>query len=161
MYEIIKSVINEGRYELADILAKIDTIWIQGDITEEQKTELVLLAQEKAKPENSYAPIQKQVDTLFTNMAEIAEQVGRNILDIQSIKKKLEEEGTEIPEPEPEPGEEWPEYVAPTGAHDAYNTGDKVTYKGKHYICQMDGCVWDPETYPQGWREETEKGLLI
>ena len=74
MYEIIKSVIEEGRYELSDILKKIDTIWIQGGITEEQKMELVVLAQEKAKPENSYAPIQKQVDTLFTNMAERSEE---------------------------------------------------------------------------------------
>lgn len=160
MYEIIKSVINEGRYELSDILTKIDTIWIQGDITEEQKTELVLLAQEKAKPENSYAPLQKQVDTLFANYAEIAKQVGINTLEIANIKAKMEEGGTIVPEPEPEPDEEWPEYVAPTGAHDAYNTGDKITYKGKHYICQMDGSVWPPDVYPAGWMEATEEALI-
>ena len=28
--------------------------------------------------------------------------------------------------------EEYPEWVQPTGAHDAYNTGDKVSYNGKH-----------------------------
>lgn len=151
MYEIIKSVIEEGRYNLEDILKKIDTIWIQGDITEEQKTELVLLAQEKANPENSYQPLQNQINTLFNNMGEIAKQVGINTLEIQAIKNKLAEGGTIVPDPEPEPGEEYPEYVPPTGAHDAYNTGDKVTYKGKKYICKMDGCVWDPETYPQGW----------
>ncbi len=151
MYEIIKSVIEEERYNLEDILKKIDTIWIQGDITEEQKTELVLLAQEKANPENSYQPLQNQINTLFNNMGEIAKQVGINTLEIQAIKDKLAEGGTIVPEPEPEPGEEYPEYVPPTGAHDAYNIGDKVTYKGEKYICKMDGCVWDPETYPQGW----------
>ena len=53
--------------------------------------------------------------------------------------------------------EEYPEYVQPSGAHDAYNTGDKMTYTdGKRYICQMDGCVWNPDTYPQAWKEVTE-----
>ena len=49
--------------------------------------------------------------------------------------------------------EEYPEYKAPSGAHDAYNTGDKITFKGKKYICTMDNCVWSPEVYPQGWEE--------
>ena len=25
----------------------------------------------------------------------------------------------------------------PTGAHDAYYAGDKITYNGKHYVCIM------------------------
>lgn len=43
----------------------------------------------------------------------------------------------------------WPEWVQPTGAHDAYNTGDKVSYNGKHYICTADANVYAPEVY--GW----------
>lgn len=45
-----------------------------------------------------------------------------------------------------------PEYKQPSGAHDAYNTGDKVTFKGKKYECIKDNCVWDPEIYPDGWK---------
>ncbi len=48
--------------------------------------------------------------------------------------------------------EEWPEFVQPTGAQDAYNTGDKVTFEGQHYICQMDGCTWSPSAYPAAWQ---------
>lgn len=47
--------------------------------------------------------------------------------------------------------EEWPDFVQPTGAQDAYNTGDKVTYNGKHYTCKMDNCVYSPDAYPAGW----------
>ena len=47
--------------------------------------------------------------------------------------------------------DEWPEYVHPTGAADAYIRGDKVTFQGRHYICQMDGCVWSPADYPAAW----------
>ena len=45
--------------------------------------------------------------------------------------------------------EEYPEWVQPTGAHDAYNTGDKVSYNGKHYVCTIDGNAYAPDVY--GW----------
>lgn len=44
------------------------------------------------------------------------------------------------------------QYKQPTGAHDAYHVGDKITYKGKHYTCTYNGCVWTPDEYPQGWQ---------
>ena len=50
-----------------------------------------------------------------------------------------------------QPGEEWPEWVQPTGAHDAYKKGDKVTYKGQHYVSLIDKRSWSPEAYPAGW----------
>lgn len=49
--------------------------------------------------------------------------------------------------------DEYPEWVQPTGAHDAYNTGDKVTYNGKKYVCKSDGNVYAPDVY--GWDEVT------
>lgn len=45
--------------------------------------------------------------------------------------------------------EEYPEWKQPTGAHDAYNTGDKVSYNGKHYVCVIDGNVYAPDVF--GW----------
>ena len=51
--------------------------------------------------------------------------------------------------------EEWPEWVQPTGSADAYNTGDKVTYKGIHYISLIDANVWAPDVYPAGWQTES------
>lgn len=51
--------------------------------------------------------------------------------------------------------DEWPEFVQPTGAHDAYKKGDKVTFNGKHYISLIDGNVYSPAAYPAGWQEQT------
>lgn len=45
--------------------------------------------------------------------------------------------------------EEYPEWVQPTGAHDAYNIGDKVTYNGNRYVCAVDGNVYAPDV--SGW----------
>lgn len=50
--------------------------------------------------------------------------------------------------------DEWPEWVQPTGAQDAYNKGDKVTYKGEHYISLIDANVYSPEAYPAGWEKQ-------
>lgn len=148
MYEIVKSVIESGRYELADMLRKVDTLWVQSELTEEQKKELETLAQDKAIPENSYAGLQEQIDKLYDSISDVTAAIA-DITDRVTVL-----EGGEPPEP-PEP-EEWPEYVQPTGAHDAYNTGDKITYNGRHYICKMDGCVWNPSDYPAGWELATE-----
>ena len=65
------------------------------------------------------------------------------------------EEPEPEPEPEPDPDPEepttYPEWVQPTGSHDAYNTGDIVDYNGTLYRSLIDGNVWSPEDYPQGW----------
>lgn len=59
------------------------------------------------------------------------------------------------PEPDPEPEEPptYPEWVQPTGAHDAYNTGDIVRYNGRLYKSIINGNVWAPSAYPQGWSD--------
>lgn len=147
MYEITRNVIMAGNYELSDMLTKLSTLWISEQITEEQYHELVTLARNNAIPENSYADAQTQINKLVA-MVEANQIEIRNLTDRMIVL----EGGT--PEP-PEP-EEWPEYVQPTGAHDAYNTGDKITYNGQHYICKMDGCVWNPTDYPAGWELATE-----
>ena len=48
-----------------------------------------------------------------------------------------------------------PEYVKPLGASDAYNTGDKVMFNGKVCTSNIDGNVWSPDEYPQGWDIES------
>lgn len=140
MYKIIKDVIESKNYELEDILYKINKMWVESAITEEEKTELDNLARQNANVENSYAPIQEQINQIFFILDSIDNRI-----------KKLEE----IEEPT-EPTEEYPEYKQPTGAHDSYKNGDKITYKGKKYICKMDNCVWSPEVYPQAWKEVEE-----
>lgn len=139
MYAIIKSVLESRRYELTDILKKIDTVWIRGDITDDQRSELVSLARANADPAQSYAPIQEQIDQAFAAIKVLERKVAA-----------LEAGTPEEPGPEPE---EWPEWVQPSGAHDAYNTGDQVTFNGKKYRSKQDGNVWSPAAYPDGWEE--------
>ena len=45
----------------------------------------------------------------------------------------------------------YPVWSQPTGAHDAYNTGDIVNYNGTLYKSLIDGNTYSPEAYPAGW----------
>lgn len=47
--------------------------------------------------------------------------------------------------------EGYPIWSQPTGGHDAYNAGDIVDYNGTLYKSLIDGNVYSPEAYPQGW----------
>ena len=45
-----------------------------------------------------------------------------------------------------------PDFIQPTGAHDAYKKGDKVTFNGKVWESLIDSNVWSPTAYPAGWK---------
>lgn len=45
----------------------------------------------------------------------------------------------------------YPVWSQPTGAHDAYNKGDIVAYKGTLYVSLMDGNIYSPEEYSEVW----------
>lgn len=50
-----------------------------------------------------------------------------------------------------DPGEDWPEWRQPAGAHDAYEKGCKVSHNERHWISDVDGNVWEPGVY--GWTQ--------
>ena len=52
------------------------------------------------------------------------------------------------------PGEEFPDWSQPLGAHDAYGKGDKVSHNNKKWISTVDGNSWEPGIY--GWEEYKE-----
>nr|DAN55245.1 MAG TPA: ChiA1-BD-binding domain protein [Caudoviricetes sp.] len=140
MFDLIKEVINSRDYKLEDMLYKINKMYVESYLTEEEKTELDNLARENADTVNSYAPIQEQIDNLYVKISNLEDRV--------KLLEKTEEPGEE---------EEYKEFVQPTGAHNAYNVSDKIIYNGKKYICKMDGCVWSPDTYPAAWEEVTNE----
>ena len=45
----------------------------------------------------------------------------------------------------------YPVWSQPTGAHDAYNKGDIVSYNDVLYQSLIDGNIYSPDSYPAGW----------
>ena len=54
-----------------------------------------------------------------------------------------------------DPAIEWPEWRQPTGAHDAYSIGAKVSHNDKHWVSNTDNNTWEPGVY--GWDEQIEE----
>ena len=146
IYTDVTNVIAAGGYDLADLLHRIDVLYAGGRLTDSEREDLYGLARTGAKPEDSLAPLVDRVSALEAWRAEVDAKLA-----------ELSGSG-EDPDPE-EPVDEWPEYVQPTGAHDAYYAGDKVTWQGAHYVCTAPegvACVWDPGTYPAYWEKQEQ-----
>lgn len=126
-YELIGSL----QYDLEDVLHRIDVMYAAGRLTDGEREELYALARENAKAQYDYAT---EIEAIWAAIRALQASVGESSGE----------------------SDEWPAYQQPTGAHDAYYTGDQITYNGKHYICKMDGCVWPPDVYPAGWQEVTD-----
>ena len=77
MYEIIKNVIEAGNYELGDMLKKINTVWIESNITDEQKKEMS--EDEIKKPSEG---IQKQTDKRIKEIDQSVEVKSKEILTV-------------------------------------------------------------------------------
>jgi len=58
-------------------------------------------------------------------------------------KAGTDEDGNEVPA----------DWIQPTGTHDAYHTGDRVTFEGEVWESVIDNNTWSPTDYPQGWEK--------
>lgn len=151
MYDVVMNVIKSKNYELKDILSKIDTLWVQGSITEEERTELIALARQNAE-------VQQSIDVI-AKLEELDKRVKANEEDIKKL-KETEEGGTEEGGEEGETEEvTYPEYEAGKW----YYNGDVVMFEGKAYECiapEGQVCTWSPKDYPTYWEEYTEDAPL-
>ncbi len=154
MYGVVKNVINSKRYELAEMLKKIDTLWVQGSITEEQRTELILLAQNNAKVENSVDILRK------------LEELDKRVSALEKVKAPEDETIGDVTEGETTEGEStegedttesetvvYPEFEVGKW----YYAGDMVSFDGSNYVCIAPAgavCVWSPADYPTYWELE-------
>ena len=125
MYEIIKNVIQSCMYELSDMLQKIDTIWLQNGITEEERLELIELARANADKGQSIDVLSKLQE-----------------LDIRVT--ALEHQGTQP--------QEYPEYVSGTWY---YRNDTCTYNGKRYACTAPEGavCVWSPEEYPAYWQK--------
>ena len=137
MYEQVKEVIKGKRFELKDMLRKIDVLWLQGDITNAQKAQLEDMARNDADMDKGYASLEERIAAL------------------EAWKKQIEENGGAVPDAG-ETDADYPAWHKPTGAHDAYYTGARMTYTdGKKYECTAPegyAVVYGPDVLPGMWQ---------
>lgn len=147
MYEMIKSIIISGDFKVTDITNKIDVLWVSGDLTDEQRTEL------------------RQMITSHLNPGTEAPEEAERYKRLEGRVAKLEEEVKKLKgEPEPEPGEVTvPAWEPWDGiAQEWYSYGDVVEHNTKYWINALKDIMntWEPGTMgvdERFWKEITKE----
>lgn len=124
MYGIIQNVINRGGYDLSAMLTKIDTLWVQGSLSDLQREELLEAARAGANPAGSVELLAK------------LEELDRRV-------RALETAGGG--------GEEVAPYVA---GNWYYAGDRCVFEGAVYTCVAPDGvvCVWSPADFPSYWQ---------
>ena len=123
MYNSVLIVIQSGEYNLSDLTKKIDTLWLKSYLTDDERESLTKLAIEKASPD--------------AGLPSFSERIAALEKRVSNLEGNLSSGGDSG-------SSDWPEWVQPTGAHDAYAKGSQVTHNGERYISQIDANVWEP-----------------
>lgn len=135
MKVIFEQVISRGNYDLTGLLKNIDRYHIEGKLTDVERDELYALARKDATPQYDASV---EFEAIWNAITTIQKEVAA---------LKAGDTGGEVT-----PTDEWPEWEQRQGAHDAYRVGDKVSYKGKRYICVL-LTTYAPDVYPAAWEE--------
>lgn len=124
MYEILKSTIMLRRYELSKMLKKIDSLWAQDDLTDEQREDLTKLAQSNAD------------QTASLNLAQKIIELEKRIVALEN----------------PESAEDYPEYLIGKWYYNGDGcTFEGEKYKCIAPEGQV--CTWSPKEYPDYWKK--------
>lgn len=153
IYPIIKQVIKDKNYNLADLLEKIEKRCIEGAITEEERDELITLANENADASMSDAPLKNQVAALFDIVTELA-------LKIKQLKEAKEETDSEAPEEETQE-ETYPEWQRHNGiGKNPWQDGSTCIHNERYWLSHVNDNVWEPGAlgvYENIWEDITDQ----
>ena len=127
------------------MIKKINIRWVEDILTEEQREELITMAQANADPSQSNAPLQKQIEEISKKQIALEDTVEKLRAMVQKIKETVESGGTVVPDPEPPITEEYPAWEPYNGIPPVpYQIGSKVTHNGKKWESMVPNNVWEP-----------------
>lgn len=146
-YTSMMAYLTETEYDLGEMVkVRLLELLVRGLISTEEYDELVVKAKENASAK--YASIEEQLQTLATELESLKTEITQLRNRISEILGIEPEEPTE---------DEYPMWKQPTGAHDSYYTGDKMTYTdGNKYECiapEGYGVTYGPDMLPEMWQK--------
>ena len=142
MFETLRTVIMAGGYRLSEMTERAATLYAVGELDASQLKTLLDLAREHATAEAEYAPLEQRVTAI---------EQWRTGVDASIA--KLAPASDETGDGSESAASEYPLFVQPTGANDAYVVGAKVLFDDARWVCALDGCVWSPKDYPTAWKQ--------
>ena len=148
MYDIIKNIIENGIFRVSDLINKIDTLWAESKLSDDERNLLVQMMTDHLNP-NSEAP----------ELKELYERLEFRVTTLEEEVKKLKGE-------EPGGGEEGtvtvPAWEPWDGISNKYQYGAVVSHNGKYFLDVLQGMqnTWEPESAgvdERYWKEITKE----
>ena len=159
MAVILRNVIKNGGMPLSQVNERIETMYLSGRLTGEERLELTELMHEKASPENEAGDYRALYEALAVkyNELEVRMAAAEQAIEILNGGEVGGEEGGGEPAV--------PEWQPWDGVSGGYAQGDVVMHGGRYWVSTYEGAVnvWEPgapgvdERY---WREMTEEEAL-
>ena len=153
MANILRNVIRNGGMPLSQVNERIETMYLNGRISGEERNELTELMHEKASPENEKGGWEELYKALAAKYNELEARV--TALEKAAGGEQEGDAGNEGMQAIPE----WKPWDGVSGG---YKTGDVVMHGGKYYVSEYEGAmnVWEPGTPgvdERYWKEITEE----
>lgn len=148
MYEIIKNIIENGTFRVSDLTNKIDTLWAESKLSDEERNQLVQMMTDYLNPASEAPELKEMHERLETRV---------NVLEAEAQALKGEEPGG---------GEEGtvtvPAWEPWDGISNKYQYGAVVTHNGKYFldVLQEMQNTWEPESAgvdERYWKEITKE----
>lgn len=147
MYKIMQSVIHAGGFKLEDMRHKVNKMYIQGELTEEQADQLLAQAEQGATPDAERPELLQIVRNLSAKVDALAAEVAA----LKAVG------GTNAPDTEATEYEPWTPW---DGISSDYQPGAIVKHNGKIWISTYAGQnVWEPGVVGVGFWEEYKDGV--
>lgn len=148
MYEIIKNIIENGTFRVSDLTNKIDTLWAESKLSDEERNQLVQMMTDYLNPASEAPELKEMYERLEARV---------NVLEAEAQALKGEEPGG---------GEEGtvtvPAWEPWDGISNKYQYGAVVTHNGKYFLDVLQGMqnTWEPESAgvdERYWKEITKE----
>lgn len=131
MFETLRQLISVGGYRLDDMILRIDTMYASGRLDEDERAQLIDLAQTNADQYVLLPSLKERVSALEERVS------------------SLENAG----DPSTDDDGDVPEWVRPTSKDTMYNKGDLVMFNGKKYKCLKNNVSTSPDEDSSRWSE--------
>ena len=127
MFGIIKNIITNGVFRVNDLSEKIDTLWAESKLSDDERNQLIQMMTDHINP--------------ATEAPELAERIAR----LEERVSALENAQTKEPE-EPSEGISVPAWEPWDGVSDKYQYGAVVTNIGKYWLDTLQNMqnTWEP-----------------
>ena len=149
MAVILKNVIKSGGLPLTQVSERIETMYLSGRISGEERMELTELMHEKADPTNELGDWKEMYEALAAKVNGLEERVRA----LEALAGGDEEAGGDDDQTVPE----WQMW---DGVNGGYVKGDVVAHDGRYWVSEYEGAVnvWEPGALgvdDRYWREIT------